>query len=66
MLINVFGIWIAAANILMLQPANTILGYNPNGKCCIEMGAFSSAWSDHTCDEVAAEINRQTAERRMK
>lgn len=58
MLINVFGLWLVAANIASLEPTNTIFGWNPNGKCVIRTNS-GTLWSDHTCDEIAAEIKRQ-------
>lgn len=59
MLIKVFGLWLVAANIQALEPPNTIFGWSPMGKCFIRTGSFGGEWSDHTCEEVAAEINRQ-------
>lgn len=53
MLIKVFGIWLMANNITYLEDTN-------NNKCLIKYGYTTYLiFNQHSCDEVAAEINKQ-------
>lgn len=48
-MISIFGIWLLAANITYLQPLST--------DCRVFFSYEYINFKDHTCDEVAAEIN---------
>ena len=65
MLIKVFGIWLMASNIAFLEPSNS--------KCSVQFINVGSSplsnakWNSmisvkYSCDEVAAEINKQLKE----
>lgn len=58
MLINVFGVWLVAANIVFMQPGTF------GAKCAVHFfhAKGPAIFVSHTCDEVAAEINKQTKE----
>lgn len=70
MLIKVFGIWLMAANIIQLQPNFLLRGLGPKYSPCAiilqpERGHsvdINYIATDKTCDEVAAEINKQIKE----
>ncbi len=59
MLINVFGVWLMAANIALLDPNDD------NCTVYLVSGAgygvrhIKHEYEERSCDEVAAEINRQ-------
>ncbi len=62
MLIKVFGVWLMASNITSLNSNIIIRNNSDSGTLC---RVFSNGkdnyvlMSDHSCDEVAAEINKQ-------
>lgn len=57
MLIKVFGIWLMANSISHLSPTFSLIGKSED--CAIIMNSNYQHNISKTCEEVAAEINKQ-------